>query len=296
MTAAPHATATALRIATFNIRNGIAVDGFDSWPFRRRATARAIARLDADLIGLQEVYGFQQRYLLHLLPGFAATGAGRTDGRHRGERCTVLYRRARLILDGSATRWFSDTPDLPGSTGWGNRLPRIVTIARFTDAEHGRSFVFANCHLEGWPPIARHRSAAALATWLDHDLPAIVAGDLNAEPDDPTVRTLLDSGLRDVFAAQRTPNQESPRLRDSEANSLPAIETDRGARTASVDAAPPTTTGGFHGRAERRRIDYLLVTREWEVEEAAVAAFRRHRRLPSDHLPVTATLRLPGGQ
>ena len=58
-------------------------------------------------------------------------------------------------------------------------------------------------------------------------------------------------------------------------------------------AAPPTTTGGFRGNGPRRRIDYLLVTREWEVGEAAVAAFRHHRRLPSDHWPVVATLRLP---
>ncbi len=305
-----------LRVATFNIRNGIACDGFDSWPFRRRATAQAVARLDADLIGLQEVYGFQQRYLLRRLPGYAATGAGRNDGERRGERCTVLYRRARLALDGVTTRWFSDSPDRPGSTGWGNRLPRIVTLARFTDLAGGRRFSFANCHLEGRPAAARHRSATALATWLDPALPSIVAGDLNAEPDDEAVRILLGAGLRDVFApGSSAPGSEPPQWADFLREPRPVLETDESARTGSetpapgrrrggtraapptmadgAPAAPPTTTGGFRGNGPRRRIDYLLVTREWEVGEAAVAAERRHRRLPSDHWPVVATLRLP---
>ena len=310
-----------LRVATFNIRNGIALDGLDSWPFRRGAAAAALARLDLDLAGLQEVYGFQQRYLLRRLPGYAATGAGRTDGRRRGERCTVLYRRARLALDDSTTRWFSDTPEAAGSTSWGNRLPRIVTLARFTDRESGRRFGLANCHLEGSPATARHRSAAALVAWLEPGLPWIVLGDLNAEPGDPAVQTLLAAGLRDVFAAgppdvevagprevvagepremvpagPAEPKPESHHRADSQPETQPVLETDSRARiTPAAPAAlalPPTTTGGFSGAGRRRRIDYVFVTREWEVGEAAVAAERRHGRLASDHWPVVAALRL----
>ena len=312
-----------LRVATFNIRNGIALDGLDSWPFRRRAAADAVARLDLDLAGLQEVYGFQQRYLLRRLPDYAATGAGRTDGRGRGERCTVLHRRARLALDESITRWFSDTPDLPGSTSWGNRLPRIVTLARFIDRESGRRFGLANCHLEGSPATARHRSAAALVAWLEPGLPWIVLGDFNAEPDDAAVQTLLAAGLRDVFAAGPTqraapaaepcaapaagqrqaiaagpaePKPESHHNGDSQLETQPVLETDSRARTApaapAAPALPPTTTGGFSGAGKRRRIDYVFVTREWEVGAAAVAAERRHGRLASDHWPVVAALRL----
>ncbi|HUK77703.1 MAG TPA: endonuclease/exonuclease/phosphatase family protein [Thermoleophilia bacterium] len=264
----PGGETPALRVASFNIRNGIAWDGLDSWPLRRGATAAAVAGLDADLLGLQEVYGFQQRYLLRRLPDYAATGAGRTDGRRRGERCAVLYRTERLRLDQAITRWFSDTPDLPGSTGWGNRLPRIVTLARFTDLAVGRPFGFADCHLEGSPAAARHRSAAALAGWLDPSLPWIVAGDLNAEPHDLAVRTLLDAGLRDVVAR---------------------------AAAAPSDQASVTTVGEPRTGAAGRRIDYLLVTGEWQVVAAAVPAAGRHRRRPSDHLPVLATVRLRGG-
>ena len=43
------------------------------------------------------------------------------------------------------------------------------------------------CHRSGYDPARRF-------------VPWIVAGDLNAEPDDQAVRTLLAAGLRDVFA------------------------------------------------------------------------------------------------
>ncbi|HJR24407.1 MAG TPA: endonuclease/exonuclease/phosphatase family protein, partial [Acidimicrobiales bacterium] len=56
---------TELRVATFNVRNGRALDGFvRAWPFRRRAVVAAIASLDADVVGLQEAYRFQLRSLL----------------------------------------------------------------------------------------------------------------------------------------------------------------------------------------------------------------------------------------
>ena len=284
------AVPAALRVATWNIRNGIAFDGLDSWPFRRRATVETLAGLDADIACLQEVYGFQQRSLLRRLPGHAATGTGRADGR-RGERCAVLWRTARLRLDQSSTRWFSDTPDVPGSTGWGNRQPRVVTLARFTERASGRSFGVADCHLEGSPAGSRHRSARALLAWLDPGLPWIVAGDLNAEPDDEAVATLLAGGLRDAFAAAASGRGETPGAgRDEGRSEAPA--SGGGDPRAALGDCPPTTLPA-HGR-RGRRIDYLLVSAGWEVGTAAVAAAGRHRRRPSDHLPVVATLRLAG--
>jgi endonuclease/exonuclease/phosphatase family metal-dependent hydrolase len=266
-----------LRVATFNVRNGIAFDGLDSWPLRRRAAADVLARLDADVACLQEVYGFQQCFLLRRLPGYAAAGAGRTDGQ-RGERCAVLWRTARLRLDEARTRWFSDTPDLPGSTGWGNRQPRVVTLARFTDRASGRTFGVADCHLEGRPASSRHRSARALADWFDPALPWVVAGDLNAEPGDEAIAVLLGSGLRDVFAARGGSEVPAP---DAAARHSSLGTAER----SGLGDAPPTTLPQ-RGRPGRR-IDYVLVSREWEVGAAPPPR-------PSDHLPVVATLRLTG--
>ncbi|MBE0527596.1 MAG: hypothetical protein IH629_00120, partial [Thermoleophilia bacterium] len=99
-----------LRVATFNIRTGLGWDGRHSWPLRAGACASAIAGLSADIVGLQEVHPFQECGLARRLPGYAGAGAGRTNGRDRGERCTVAFLASRVRLEAWTVRWFSDTP------------------------------------------------------------------------------------------------------------------------------------------------------------------------------------------
>ena len=151
-----------LRVASFNIRTALGRDGRNSWPLRAGACAKAIAGLAADVVGLQEVRAFQERGLARRLPGYAGAGAGRTDGRCRGERCTVAYRTSRLRLDAWTVRWFSDTPWAPGSRSWGNPITRIVTLCRFSDLRTGDRFGVANAHWDGASPASRLRSAEAL--------------------------------------------------------------------------------------------------------------------------------------
>ena len=42
---------TILRVATWNVRNGWAFDGWSSWPFRRRSAIETLASLAADVVG-----------------------------------------------------------------------------------------------------------------------------------------------------------------------------------------------------------------------------------------------------
>jgi endonuclease/exonuclease/phosphatase family metal-dependent hydrolase len=268
-----------LRVASFNIRTGLAWDGLDSWPLRKDAAAAAVARLRADIVGLQEVHGFQQRALLRRLPGYAACGAGRDDGDARGERCAILYDTRRLVLECCITLWFSDTPDIPGSVSWGEPPPRVATLAWFAergtaDVTTGRAggsattkpparFAVANVHWDGASADARQHSAEALLEWIDGGLPWIVLGDLNTTANDASVRRLLDAGLRDPLGR--------------------------------LGAGGPGAGTHHHwdGRTDWTRIDHVLVTREWRVRAAAVVQDRACGRLPSDHWPVLAALELP---
>ena len=165
-----------MRVASFNVRTWLGRDGRNSWPLRAGACAAAIRGLDADLIGLQEVRALQEWSLARRLPGYAGAGAGRDDGYGRGERCTVVYRASRLRLDGWTVNWFSDTPRTPGSRSWGNPIPRIVTLCRFTDRRTGDGFGVANVHWDGASAASRRRSADALLGWLDPSLPWLVDG------------------------------------------------------------------------------------------------------------------------
>ena len=211
------------------------------------------------------MYGFQQRYLTSRLSGYAALGAGRDDGRERGERCTVLYRPGRLELDSWTVRWFSDTPGVPGSRGWGNPVTRLVTLCRFIDRADGRRFGVADAHWDGASAESRLRSAEALLGWLDPALPWIVVGDLNATAGDPAVARLVAGGLRDTLAhlGERGPGAG--------------------------------THHHWDGATDGSRIDYVLVSREWEILHAEIAnrlPQEGRQGLPSDHWPVVATLRL----
>ncbi|HEX5642305.1 MAG TPA: endonuclease/exonuclease/phosphatase family protein [Thermoleophilia bacterium] len=255
-----------MRVASFNVRTGLGWDGCDSWPLRAGACAAAIAGLDADVVGLQEVRLFQERGLSRRLPGYAGAGAGRDDGRGRGERCTVAYRPARLRLLSWTVRWFSDTPGRPGSRSWGNPIARIVTLCRFGDGRTGAVFGVANAHWDGASPASRRRSAEALLGWLDPALPWIVLGDLNATAGDPAVAHLLAAGLRDTLAHL-------------------------GERGPQAGTHHP-----WDGSTDGTRIDYVLVDRGWDVLAARIDHARPGGRLPSDHWPVVATVALlPAG-
>jgi endonuclease/exonuclease/phosphatase family metal-dependent hydrolase len=248
---------TRLRVASFNVRNGRALDGRNSWPCRRRAAAAAVAGLDADVVGLQEVFAFQQRSLLRRLDGYVAVGRGRDDGR-RGERTPLLLREATVRAVAHATRWYGDDPDRPGTRLPGARFPRIATLATVEVRATGALAQVVCTHLDASRRDARRAAAEQLAGWLDPSLPRVVVGDLNARPDAPELAPLLAVGLR--------------------------------------HALPPAAGGTNHdftGRTDGQRIDHILVSEEVEVLAAEVAHPRPGGRLPSDHWPVVADLVLP---
>lgn len=243
-----------LRVATFNIRNGLGLDGRNIWPLRRSATAAAISSLDADVIGLQEVFGFQRRWLAKRLPGYRVEWSGRRDGR-RGEACPVFLRNRSTKLIESRTRWFAEEPSTPGARLPGASFPRLATICRLSVAGHGVDVV--NTHLDEAVAENRVRSVEMLLDWLDGSGPRIVMGDLNAEPDDVALVRLQASGLRQ------------------------ALPTDA-----------PGTNHDFTGRTDGRRIDHILVSEHFEVVTAEVRTDRPGGKLPSDHWPVVADLKL----
>lgn len=254
----------ALRVASFNVRTMYGRDGRHSWMLRARACAAAIAGLHADLVGLQEVRPLQERMLARRLPGYAGVGAGRDDGGRRGERCTVIYRPERLRLESWTVRWFSDTPQIAGSRSWGNALPRIATLCRFTDLVTGRTFGAANVHWDGASAASRRHSAEALLAWLDPPLPWLVVGDLNATVADPAVALLLAGGLTDALS--------------------------------HLGASGPgaATHHAWDGTADGTRIDHVLADGAWQVLAARIDRARPGGRLPSDHWPVVADVALRG--
>jgi endonuclease/exonuclease/phosphatase family metal-dependent hydrolase len=245
-----------LRVVSFNLRNGRAMDGWNSWPFRRRATATVLRELHPDVAGLQEAYACQERYLLRALSGHASVGVGRSAG-DRGERCPVLHRTEHLRLVTSRSRWYGDDPDRPGTTLPGASFPRLATLAELEHRVTGRHFGVVNTHLDERLAANRARSAEQLLGWVQGDLPWLLIGDLNARPDEEAIRTLLDGGFR-----------------------------------MAVPDGLGGTTHQWKGGTGGPRIDYILVSDGWDVLDGAVDHSRPGGRLPSDHWPIYADVRL----
>ena len=245
-----------LRVVSFNLRNARAFDGWNSWPFRRRATAEVLRHLDPDVAGLQEAYRIQERYLLRALRRYTSVSEGRS-GDGRGERCPVLHKPTILRLVRAKTRWYSDHPDRPGSRLPLASFPRTATLVKLVHEASGRTFGVVGTHLDERHADNRTRSVELLLGWLEPGLPWLVVGDFNAKPGEEAVRRLLDAGLRS------------------------ALPDDAGG-----------TNHDWTGRVDGRRIDYILVSPEWDVVDGGVDHTRPRGRLPSDHWPVYADVRL----
>ncbi len=129
----------AIRVMSFNIRYGTAADGENHWDRRKEFLAETIAAFDPDLLGTQETLAFQRDYLAERLKGYTAYGAGRDDGRERGEMAAVFFRAGRFEkLDGGHF-WLSEKPDVAGSKSWDAALTRIVTWLKLRDRRAGRA-------------------------------------------------------------------------------------------------------------------------------------------------------------
>ena len=204
-----------LAVVTFNIRYGTARDGENAWPQRRELLFGMLRDSGADLLGLQEALRFQLDEIAEAVPGYIEIGVGRDDGLEAGEYAAILYRTARLELLESGTFWFSETPEVPGSMHWGNRITRICTWARFRDRLDDGIFYLYNLHLDHESQPSRERSVELLAERMAaraHPDPVLVTGDFNAGEDNPAMGYLLGAL---ISASGRDDAPPSPRLRDS---------------------------------------------------------------------------------
>lgn len=260
------------RVLSFNIRYGTANDGANSWPRRKELVFNVIRAQDSDFVGLQEALRFQIDAIREAVPGYGEVGVGRNDGKEAGEYAAILYKQDRWRIDQSGTFWLSETPDVPGSTSWGNTVTRIVTFGRFVEKSTGRAVWVFNTHFDHRSQPSREKSAELLARRIaDRDPadPGIVTGDFNAGEDNSATRYLTGE------------ETDSPvRLVDT-------------FRAAHPDADNVGTFNGFSGTSDGPKIDYILVEPETGVLRADIIRNHDGGRYPSDHFPVSAEIQLP---
>jgi endonuclease/exonuclease/phosphatase family metal-dependent hydrolase len=121
-----------LKAMTYNLRLATGADGENVWSKRKDFAVQVIRDANPDVLGVQEAQPSQVDELVAALPEYMNVGVGRRpDG--SDEFSAIYFRRDRFHLSDAGTFWLSDTPTVPGSTTWGNSLPRIATWVRLLD-------------------------------------------------------------------------------------------------------------------------------------------------------------------
>ena len=260
-----------LRVMTFNIRNSYARDGENDWKHRNELVYQTIRDYLPAILGLQEANHAQQNELLTALPEYDFVGIGAKGG-IKGQYCSILYLKNRFRVDETETYWLSDTPTVPSST-WGNHHLRIFTYARLIEKETGHIIHTYNCHLDDGSKKAREKSVRQIGEHIlqqPSNQPFILMGDFNAPENSVTMQQLGN------FNTQK---KESIHLASDSFRMLHPQKKDVG------------TYHGYNGNTQGDKIDSIFVSPTTEVLQAFIIRTSSNDRYPSDHFPVTATLR-----
>lgn len=255
----PDEDAVPVTVLTWNIRWGTE-EGPDAnnWTTRRKSFRNIFAQMpETDILCFQEALEEQLQTFDHFFPNHARVGAGREDGRSRGEHCAIYYHSGRFLGLESGTFWLSDTPGTP-SRAWNARYFRICTWIRLKARKTGRTFLVFNTHfpLRGY---ARERSAEVLVTRIEQEKlphePVLLAGDLNCGPGSDPRKILAHAGLKSTeFAGRFTFHW-------------------RGIGLASLDA--------------------ILVSSGWRIVCGGIIKEKGGQIYPSDHYGVRVELQMP---
>lgn len=256
----------AIDVMTFNIRLDTPNDGPNAWPERAPMVADFVNDQIPDLLGMQEVLYHQYRYLDSALIGYGSVTAGRDDGLRAGEACPVFYRLGRFDRLNKGTFWLSETPDVPGSIGWGAALTRVATWARLYDKVKSDTLLFFNTHFDHISDSGRVMSSGVLLDMVRQiagDNRFVITGDFNALPESLAIERMKEGDLAvDSYLITETP-----------------------------PAGVSYTFNGWKDEPGAGRIDYIFVRNGMKVMSHATHRVIMDGVFISDHWPVTAVIK-----
>ncbi|WP_018621223.1 endonuclease/exonuclease/phosphatase family protein [Spirosoma luteum] len=256
-------TAAPMVVATYNLRYNNKGDGINAWPNRKDQVKALIQFHEFDLFGTQEALRDQLNDVDELKE-FAFLGAGRDDGKEAGEHSAIFYKKDRFKVLDSGNFWLSETPDKPGK-GWdATCCNRICSWAKFSDMTTKKEFFFFSVHFDHQGVEARRQSGKLMAAKIKEiakNAPVILTGDFNSTPETEQIQT-IQTLLNDAHAVTKTPPY-----------------------------GPEGTFNAFKFDAPMdKRIDYIFVSKQFDVLKYGVLTDAKDQRYPSDHQPVMTKL------
>lgn len=254
---------------SYNIRFDNPRDTGDLWINRAPVVAALIRFHEFDILGTQEGLKNQLDDIQKALPEYAYYGAGRDDGKERGEHSAIFYRKDKFKVLDKGNFWLSETPDKPG-LGWdATCCNRICSWLYLQDLKSKRKFYFFNAHFDHQGVKARVESGKLIVSKIKEIAgtnPAIFTGDLNGGHDSDWYLTLKNSGL----------------LKDT----YDQVDTHY-ANNASFNAF-----GSKRALNSDEIIDHIFTTQQWTAKKWGILTDTYRGRFPSDHFPILSTLEL----
>mmetsp|Transcript_40262 Transcript_40262/g.92574 ORF Transcript_40262/g.92574 Transcript_40262/m.92574 type:complete len:294 (+) Transcript_40262:31-912(+) len=266
------------RIVSFNIRlDKREPDVDDSWAGERRDNvALFLQELGADLIGLQEVKPSQLSFLADALSSeYAHVGFGREKGKE-GEASPLFYRKSRFEVVRWQQFWLSETPEVVDSKFEGAGCTRVVTCVHLKQTDGIQLFAF-NTHLDHLTTggtFAIQAGQASILTRLIDDFcgaethPRVIVGDFNSPRTLGAPPTLLSAGYNECSAGDDT--------------------------ATFVDFDDTLASSGAINHIDWIFIRDMMCCSYSVLHGKYVHSNGQKRRNLSDHLAISARLRLPG--
>jgi endonuclease/exonuclease/phosphatase family metal-dependent hydrolase len=202
-------------------------------------------------------------------------------GGSKGMHTAIFFSAARFSLSDEDTLWLSDTPDVPGSKGWGNILPRTCTWARLVEKDSRQAFYFYNTHLDHISLRSRKKSVVFLTQHIHaRSFPDtfVLMGDFNARERSAPIQFLKGKAYLKTKA------------KGWGLNPTPLLDT---FRFHHPDHRNVVTFHGFRRFVFRFRFDYIFVPPSIRIKDANIIQLRWQRLYPSDHFPLLARIEIP---
>ena len=204
-----------MKILTCNIRfSSMGHDtGERHWSQRRALCLDCIMRREPDLICLQECHNDQLRdFQSALAKKFGCFYTNSYAGDYFPENA-IFFRRETCRFHGGGGWHLSETPHVAGTKGWGSECVRLVNWLLLEDRQ-GKLFRLLNTHFDHASQLARDQAAAMVnedvQAW-PADIPHILTGDLNCDPDNTAIHMLEQAGWRDTMPEE---NRMTPTCHD----------------------------------------------------------------------------------
>lgn len=259
-------TEKAMKVMTFNLRADNIMDIGNRWRDRSDMVYRLINESGCDVIGLQEVTNKMEADLKRNIKNYHQMGVSRTKNWFV-ERNTLLIRKEYRIIE-EKTFWLSKRPEKESSSMWHSLFPRICTMA--ICEYQGKKLAIYNTHLDCLSPLARKHGLEVVLKKIKEqqtieEMPYILMGDFNAKPHSKVMKKIKDQG--NTINGLRPVQDSKPELYKQ------------------------TTMSRFKGKDKGRHIDYIFVSKEFDILDVKIVKYNQNGKYPSDHYPIQVELK-----